>query len=175
MAFMKIVEDKREWFRKVFEENYEYILNYLFYLSGDTKVSEDLAQDVFLQLWESRESVRNETIRPFLFTIARNDFLKSTRRAKYDLRFKSGWFETLDNESPEFITEMKEFDDRLQKAIASLPEKCRVVYLMSRMDDLTYNDIASNLGVSVKAVEKQMSKALSLLRSEFGEIERLKV
>lgn len=166
---MKIIADKKEWFRKVFEDNYNYILNYLFYLSGDTKLSEDLAQDVFLKLWENREKVRSETLKPFLFTVARNDYLKSTRRAKYDLRFKSGWFETLDNESPDFIAEMKEFDHLLQNAIAALPEKCRVVYLMSRMDGFSYNEIASNTGVSVKAVEKQMSKALALLRDKFDE------
>lgn len=164
---MKIVADKKEWFKKVFNENYEYILNYLFYLSGDSKLSEDLVQDVFLQLWEKRDNIRNETVRPFLFTLARNAFLKSIRRVKYDLQFKSGWFETVENESPEFIAEMKEFDERLQKAIASLPEKCRTIYLMSRMDGMTYSEIAENLGVSVKAVEKQISKALSMFREVF--------
>ena len=164
---MEIVADKREWFKSVFNENYEYILNYLFYLSGDSKLSEDLVQDVFLQLWVNRDKIRNETVRPFLFTLARNAFLKSVRRVKYDLQFKSGWFETVENESPEFIAEMKEFDQQLQKAIASLPEKCRIIYLMSRMDDLSYAEIAVNLNVSVKAVEKQISKALSLLRKEF--------
>jgi RNA polymerase sigma-70 factor (ECF subfamily) len=62
---------------------------------------------------------------------------------------------------------MKEFDEQLQKAIASLPEKCRTIYLMSRMDGKTYTEIAENLGVSIKAVEKQISKALSIFREVF--------
>lgn len=163
---MEIVSNNKEWFKDVFNKNYNYIFNYIFYLSGDSELSEDLAQDVFLQLWEKRNTIKNDTIKPFLFTIARNAFLKSVRRVKYDLKFKSTWFETTENESPEFIAEMKEFDQKLQKAIAGLPEKCRTIYLMNRMDDMTYSEIADNLGVTVKAIEKQMSKALSLLRQQ---------
>ena len=166
---MEIVSNSKAWFQEEFARNYEYILNYLFYLSGDSVLSEDLAQDVFLQLWEKRSIVKNETIRPYLFTIARNAFLKSIRRTKYDLKFRSTWFESVENESPEFIAEMKEFDEKLQKAIAGLPEKCRIVFLMHRMDEMKYIEIAENLGVTVKAVEKQMSKALSILRGQFSE------
>ena len=64
--------------------------------------------------------------------------------------------------------EVKEVDIKLQKIISSLTEKCRVVFLMNRLDDMTYSQIAESLGVSVKAVEKQMCKALAVLRKNFG-------
>ena len=159
---------EKEWFQNVFDNNYEYIRNYLYYLSGDIKLSEDLVQDVFLQLWEKRQSIRKETVRSFLFTVAKNAFLKNIRTKKYDLKFKSGYFEKIENESPEFILELKEFDSTLQNTISELPEKCRIIYLMSRIDDMTYAEIAENLGVGVKAVEKQMSKALAILREKLG-------
>lgn len=159
---------EKEWFQNVFDNNYEYIRNYLYYLSGDIKLSEDLVQDVFLQLWEKRQSIRKETVRSFLFTVAKNAFLKNIRTKKYDLKFKSGYFEKIENESPEFILELKEFDSTLQNTISELPEKCRIIYLMSRIDEMTYAEIAENLGVGVKAVEKQMSKALAILREKLG-------
>lgn len=165
---MKIETGTKGWFKDVFDKNYDYIRNYLYYLSGDIELAEDIVQDTFVQLWEKRETIRDETVRAFLFTVAKNGFLKNYRRKKYDLKFQSGWFESVENESPEFILEMKQFDQKVQKAIAALPEKCRIVYLMNRIDEMTYSQIAENLEVTVKAVEKQMSKALSILRGELG-------
>ena len=165
---MKLERGTEGWFKDVFNENYEYIRNYLFYLSGDINLAEDIVQDVFLRLWEKRSTVKSESARAFLFTIARNDFLKSYRQKKYDLKFRSTYFERIENKSPEYILELKEFDQKLQNTIAGLPEKCRVVYLMSRIDEMTYIEIARNLKVTVKAVEKQMSKALRILNNELG-------
>ena len=166
---MKITGGNKDWFKDAFEQHFEYIRNYIYYLSGDAELTEDLAQDVFLQLWEKREQVKEETLKPFLFTIARNSFLKSYRRKKTDLKFKSTYFEHIEHESPEFVFEVKELDIKLQKTISSMTEKCRIIFLMNRLDDMTYAQIAESLGVSVKAIEKQMSKALAILRKEFGE------
>ena len=165
---MRIEEGAKNWFRDIFDKNYEYIRNYLFYLSGDIKLSEDLTQDVFLQLWENRKKVKDETLRSYLFTIARNCYFKDFRKQKTDLKFKSGYFEQIENESPEFLLELKEFDSKLQKTISDLPEKCRTIYLMNRIDEMTYQEIADSLQVTVKAIEKQMSKALKILRNELG-------
>jgi RNA polymerase sigma-70 factor (family 1) len=165
---MKTAFRTKSWFEHIFNLNYQYILNYLFYLSGDSELAEDLAQDVFMQPWEKKEQVKEETVRPYLFTIAKNSFLKSTRRQKYDMKFRSEYFEENESESPEFLMEMKEFDRKLQEVIAGLPEKSRVVFLMNRMDGITYREIADNLGVTVKAVEKQMSRALAIIREKMG-------
>lgn len=161
-------EENKKWFGNIFNENYEYIRNYLYYLSGDMTLSEDLAQDVFLHLWEKKGTIRDKTVRAFLFTIAKNNFLKNRRRAKYDLKFRASFIEHLENKSPEYIMEMKEFDEKLQRSISELPEKSRAVFLMHRIDGMTYKEIAENLKVSVKAVEKQMSKALSILNEKLG-------
>ncbi len=165
---MKAGFKSKNWFENIFNLNYQYILNYLYFLSGDSGLSEDLVQDVFMQLWEKRAEVKDETIRAYLYTIARNSFLKSIRRRKYDLKFRSEYFEENEHESPEFLIEMKEFDLKLQEVLAALPEKSRVVFLMNRMDGMTYPEIANNLGVTVKAVEKQMSRALSIIREKLG-------
>ncbi len=61
---------------------------------------------------------------------------------------------------------MKEFDKKLQHALSELPEKSRTIFLMHRVDGLTYREIAESFEVSVKAIEKQMSKALSLLNEK---------
>ena len=71
------------------------------------------------------------------------------------------------NESPEYIMEENEYMDKLQKAIANLTDGQREVFLLSRMEDKKYSEIAEMLSISVKAVEKRMMGALNALRKEF--------
>lgn len=153
-----------DWFKNIFDEHYEFIRNYIYYLSGDMDVAEDLVQDVFMKLWEKRDSIKNETVKPLLYRIARNLYFNVHKRNAVDLKFVNSSLKESENESPEFILEMKEFDEKLQKAISDLPEHCRTIFLMSRMDEMKYHEIADRFKISVKAVEKQISKALKLLR-----------
>jgi RNA polymerase sigma-70 factor (ECF subfamily) len=156
-----------EWFKGIFDDHYDYIRNYLFYLSGDIGLAEDLAQDVFLKLWENKGKVNDSTVKPLLFKIAKNLFINSHKRKVIDLKFINKQAENIENESPQYILELKEFDIRLQRAISNLPDQCRTFFLLNRIDDLKYQEIANNFGISVKAVEKQISKALKILRGQF--------
>jgi RNA polymerase sigma factor (sigma-70 family) len=74
----------------------------------------------------------------------------------------------LDSDTPEKIAEMAQYEERLQQVIASLPEGGREVFLMNRLEDLTYQEIADRLGLSVKAIEKRMSKVLRIIREQLG-------
>lgn len=156
-----------DWFKAVFDEYYDYIRNYLYYLSGDMEIAEDLVQDVFLKLWENRDKVNDETIKPLLFKIGKNLYINSYKRKNLDIKFINTKMESIENESPQYIMEFQEFDARLQRAISNLPDQCRTFFLLNRIDDLKYQEIANNFGISVKAVEKQISKALKLLREQF--------
>jgi RNA polymerase sigma-70 factor (family 1) len=154
------------WFKTIFDEHYELIRNYLYYLSSDIDVAEDLVQDVFMKLWEKRDSINDQTVKPLLYKIARNLYFNMYKRNSIDLKFVNSAVRGTENESPEYILEMKEFDVKLQKALSDLPEHCRTIFLMSRMDEMKYQEIADSFNISVKAVEKQISKALKLLRTK---------
>jgi RNA polymerase sigma-70 factor (ECF subfamily) len=69
------------------------------------------------------------------------------------------------SESPQEIMEHDEFAEKLNRTMEKLPEAQRIVFLMNRIDDLTYREIAERLAISVKAVEKRMQGALESLRS----------
>lgn len=153
-----------DWFKSIFNEHYESIRNYLFYLSGDIDIAEDIVQDVFMKIWEKRDSINDDTVKPLLYRIARNLYFNLHKRNALDLKFISSKEDDAENESPEFVLEMKEFDAKLQKAISDLPEHCRTIFLLSRIDELKYQEIADRFNISIKAVEKQISKALKLLR-----------
>lgn len=154
----------KDWFKGIFDEHYEFVRNYLYYLSGDISVAEDIVQDVFMKVWEVRDTIQEATVKPLLFKIARNLYFNTHKRRMLDLRFINNVLVQNEHESPEYLMELKEFDVKLQKSISNLPEHCRTIFLMSRIDELKYHEIAESLKISVKAVEKQISKALKLLR-----------
>lgn len=171
---MKILSDKNKaetgldqaGFEQLFDAYYDELQHFIFYKSGDTEVAEDIVQDAFLKLWEMRSSVRVETARALLYTISANLFSNRFKRMKLNLKLQQTKLEDRTFETPEFELEIKEFNEKLQRVLSELNENSRIVFLMNRMDQLTYNEIAERLGLSVKAVEKRMKKALEHIRSE---------
>jgi RNA polymerase sigma-70 factor (family 1) len=153
-------------FDQIFNNWYGPIRNFIYYKTGDVNTAQDIAQDTFLRLWEKRNEIKLETVKYLLFTIANNMFLNRLEHQKVRLKFASNFKGNTMSESPDFELEMKEFDQRLQNALAGLDDKKRTVFLMNRIDGITYNQIAENLGLTVKAVEKRMEKALAFLRKK---------
>lgn len=155
----------RAGFEQLFDAYYDELQHFIYYKSGDTEVAEDLVQDAFLKLWEVRKTVRTETARALLYTIASNLYANRYKRQKLHLKLQQTLVEDRTYESPEFEMEVQEFDQKLQKVLGELSEKSRTVFLMNRIDQMTYAEIAQNLNLSVKAVEKRMKKALEYIRS----------
>lgn len=153
-------------FKETFDELYEPIRNFIYYKVGDVSLSEDIAQDVFVKLWEKRDDIILEKVKYLCYTIANNLSLNHIKHLKIVYNFKNAFVERNEFETPQHIMEQKEFNEKLQNAIASLPEKQRVVFLMNRIDKLTYNEIADTLGLSVKAIEKRMSLAIRELNGK---------
>ncbi|MBA4411054.1 MAG: sigma-70 family RNA polymerase sigma factor [Bacteroidota bacterium] len=171
---MRIESDKNQaetgleqvGFEQLFDAYYDELQHFIFFKSGDTEVAEDIIQDAFLKLWEIRSSVRVDTARALLYTIAANLFSNRYKRMKLNLKLQLTIVEDRTFETPEFEMEIKEFDQKLQRVLSGINENNRTVFLMNRMDQMTYSEIAVNLGISVKAVEKRMKKALEHVRKE---------
>lgn len=158
-----------EWFKKIFDRYYDPVRNYLYYLSGDIHWSDDAVQDLFMLVWERKDDLKEETIGPYMFKSAKNLFLKLKRHGTVHLKFEKSVPEGEQAVQSDEPLEKEEFDRLLQEGISRLPEKCRTVFLMSRLDEMSNRQIADNLNVTVKAVEKQITKALKLLRMDLEE------
>ncbi len=155
---------EEEIFKSIFSEQSQSLINFLYYKSGDYAASEDIMQDAFGTLWKECAKVTIGKAKSFLFTVANNLFLNKVKHEKVVLKFEQRSHKQINHENPQFILEEAEFKKRLEKTISSLPEGQRVVFLMNRIDKLKYKEIAERLGISVKAVEKRMHKALQVLR-----------
>ncbi|MEM9920516.1 MAG: RNA polymerase sigma factor [Bacteroidota bacterium] len=151
-------------YKALFEEQAEHLRNFLYYKCGNLELAADLMQEAFLRLWRDCHKVPIDKARAFLFRIANNLFLDHARHQQVVQKFKSQHFPVGTNESPEFQYETEEFRQQLEAYINALPETAREVFLLSRIEKMTYKEIAERLEVSVKTVEKRMSKALAELR-----------
>lgn len=150
-----------------FKNHIKPLRNYLYYKYGNKDQAEDMAQEAFIKLWQNCALVPIEKAKSFIYTVANNSSLNEIAHQKVVLQYKNN-FAGLDktNESPESILEEKQFQTKLLKAIEDLNEKQRVAFLMHRIDGKKYNEIAVELNISLKAVEKRIHLALLALRKQ---------
>ncbi len=151
-------------YKELFFAHARQVRNYLYYKGADSAEAEDLMQEAYLRLWRDCQKVPAEKAKAFLFRVANNLFLDAKKHEQVVLKFQNRQVSQTENEDPQFQLETKELQDRLEKAISKLSEKQRTVFLMNRMDKMTYAEIAERLELSVKAVEKRMSLALVQMR-----------
>ena len=157
-----------EAFENVFKEFQENIFSYLYFKIGNSQVAEDILQDVFIKLWENRHQLKDNLSLPsYLYTIAKNLTLNYFRHQKVIQKFQKEiefQTESIDSTSPLAELELNEINESLINTLEKLPKRQRVVFMMSRHDNLSYKEIAERLEISIKTVETQIGKALKMLR-----------
>ena len=121
-----------------------------------------------MRIWEKNTEFVNGNIKPLLYKIAGDLLISNLRKRKVAMNYKATVTTEDLSESPHELLHYKELVKNYENALESLPEKQRTVFLMSRMDGLKYYEIADNIGVSVKAIEKRMKNALEYLRKAVG-------
>ena len=164
-------------FHQVFSENEIALRNFLFYKLGDLEKARDFAQESFIRLWNNCSKVVFEKVKGFLFTTANRLFLDHYDHQKVVLKFeyRSDSTQARMEQNPEFLDQEGEFKERLERAVSDLPEKQRMVFLMSRIDKLKNREIADAMDISIKTVEKHISTAIKSLRETLDELDNLKV
>lgn len=154
----------KEEFKHLFDKYFDSVRSYLFYRGAGIDEASDLAQDVFLRLWEKQIEVDPKTAIGLLYKIAGDMYISKYRRAKLEMNYLNSLTNDRVDISPEDELKHKELFTNYKKALASLSEKQRTVFLMSRMEGLKYHEIAERLKLSVKAVEKRMNITLTYLK-----------
>lgn len=155
-----------EGFRTLFEDYFEEIRRYLFFRSGDTVVSTDIAQETFMRIWEKQLDPEKGKEAALLYTIASNLLISHFRRERVSRKAQTEMDMELRGGDHEHEIYYRELKALYRKILMRLPEKQRVVFMMSRMEHFSYREIAGRLGISIKTVEKRMNRALKQLRLE---------
>ena len=159
-------------FRQLFDKYYGRLFRFFCHRGMDQDMAEDMAQDVFLKVWQHRSRLDpNKSLKSFLFTIAANEikmFLRKKQvRDAHANEEKAGEIS--------YTLPITSFDTKaaIDEAIQALPENLRAVFVLHRYDLLTYREIAELQQVSIKTVESRMTKALKSLRSALQHLRTL--
>lgn len=157
-------------FDAIFRQWYEPVVRSANRVLRDQGIAEELSQDVFLELWRRRESLApDSSVAGYLMQSVRNRALNHLRHLavqKKSVVFVEALSEPAEHADAQVHT--NDLQSALTEAIAALPPRTREVFVMSRERGLRYSEIAEQLGVSVKAVEANMSRALRILRDRLA-------
>lgn len=156
-------------FRELFVASYGNLHRYAYTMLKNEAAAEDVVQAVFARLWEKRaEMVSDAGVRSYLYRSVHNRCLNELRHQRQGDRYATyktaGRRTEASHWQPQEQVAAKELETRIAAAMASLPEQCRLVFVKSRQEGRKYAEIAADMGISVKTVEAQMSKALRMLR-----------
>lgn len=157
----------KDSFASIYRLFFGSLCDFTFYLTKDEEIAKELVQDTFLSIWEQRkEWAPQGTIRSYLFKAAKNrslDYLKHqkvVRKWEKTSHDQANPYSQNDNDQLSQAELIKAIDKQVDK----LPQKCKIIFIMSRQQGLTYREIAEIQGVSIKTVETQIGRALKKLR-----------
>jgi RNA polymerase sigma-70 factor (ECF subfamily) len=158
--------DPEKALETLYDRYYSMLCGQVYNIIKDGAAAEDIVQEVFMEVWKKREGIKiNQSIEAYLRRACRNRTLNHIR--DNHVKFE-GDDALLNQEDKSFTSEQyisaDELNIKIQKVIAGLPEKCGIIFSLSRYEDMSYAEISKELDISVKTVENQISKALRILR-----------
>jgi RNA polymerase sigma-70 factor (ECF subfamily) len=126
---------------------------------------------MFVKIWEKREGLEvKHTIRSYLFKAVYHQCINLLEHRAVKLKHQVHLTHEMHAETQLPETFQHELEENIVAAIKTLPDQCRIIFMMSRYDELRYAEIASNLNISVNTVENQISKALKILRARLKDV-----
>lgn len=156
-------------FEMLFRTYYQSLCNYAYTFLRDREEAEEVVQSTFLLVWEKRDSLAIRTsVKPYLYAMVRNACLNVIKHDKIKRRHAGEEIALAErsHESVAHAVASNELENRIKLAMDQLPEQCRMVFKLSRFEELKYAEIAEQLSISVKTVENHMGKALKIMREQ---------
>ncbi|WP_373331151.1 RNA polymerase sigma-70 factor [Salmonirosea aquatica] len=159
-------------FEQLFRSYYERLCRYADTLLKDSDEAEEMVQTVFLTIWEKRADLEiTLSLKAYLYRAVHNHCLNRIKHygVRENHREHSLYFQADGYDSVTESIQAIELEERIERAVSKLPEQCQVVFRMSRFEELKYQEIADQLGLSVKTIENQIGKALRIMRQELAD------
>lgn len=166
----RLRNDDKTVLKDLFDAHYKAVCAAVHRLVGERGVTEDLAQQVFIRFWEKRHQIQvDSSPGAYLHRMAVNEALAWLRSKKNQPPEEISFATPLPMEMDvEGVFLQNELQQHIHHAIDTLPPRCRAVFQLSRFEELSYQEIADRMEISVKTVEHQMGKALRVLRERLG-------
>ena len=172
-VFIALKKEMSGLLNTFFNAYFNAIVGFTMQFLGDEDKSRSIAQEAFIKLWQNREKVQKlNGIKAFLYTSAKSNCLNIIRHKKVVDKYSSQQLQQRENQlnlevlnSLEFDTmSFTELEKLIEKSINALPEKCKLIFRKRRIENKKNKEIAEELGISIKAVEANMTRALKILK-----------
>ncbi|MDR1714677.1 MAG: RNA polymerase sigma-70 factor [Prevotella sp.] len=150
----------------LFIQNYESLCSFIYSYVPDIDAAKDIVQDTFVALWQNKD--KYQLTNTLLYAIAKNkaiDYIRANHQTKILKGVPVDTFTDLLQTNQDEESDLREITEEIWKYVETLPPQCKRIFILSRFSNLKNKEIAEQLEISVKAVEKQITKALSSIRT----------
>ena len=153
-------------FEKLYKRFQPSLTNYAFYLTRSSEDAIEIVNDVFLSVWSKQNRLTlDHSLKTYLYTAVKNRSINYIKKNKLETLFDDQLDTLSDFEADKSLLQ-KEQQIIIEQIMNNLPPKCKQVFSMSRVDQLSNKEIASLLDISIKTVEAQITKALKIFRKK---------
>ncbi len=169
----KLHKNNEAAFEELYQLTHQKIYNFIYRYVKDSSSTKELTQQFFVKLWMKRKDLKsNKPLEGQIFTIARNMVIDELRKRARENRLVQNWADLQGQVSncTEDAIYYQDLQEQLTAAIETLPQKRKQIFQLNRIQGLTYKEIAEELSISPKTVEKQMSKALKVMQAKLGSL-----
>ena len=161
------LRDDQKSFEEVFKLFYERLLNFCLHYIKNREVAEEIISDVLFRIWEKRKELSHvQNIENYLFIMVKNQSLNYTKQFS---NYRVAYFEEtedhqlLNTDDPGKELERKELVFKMNQAIETLPQQCKIIFILVKEEGLKYKEVAHILGISPRTVESQLVRAMQKL------------
>lgn len=165
--FSRIAEGDERAFKEMFDTFWEQVYGTTYRFTKSTEEAKDIAQDIFMRLWENREKLKGvENPQSYIYIFSRNMVMDRFRKKVLEpsnIDYLIGYFKS-DAASAQDKMELKELETMISQAVDTLPGRVKDVFRLSRYEGLTHQEIAERLNISVLSSQKYIVRALRQIR-----------
>ena len=156
-------------FKELYESHAANVYRFALWLAGDSSEAEDITSETFIRAWVNNSTIRTETLKAYLFTIARNIYLEQLRKRKHQVRFDRIY----PDPAPAFekVVESQLELLRIQRLLLTFPEVDRAAFVLRVQHELPYAEIARVLGLSLAAAKVKVHRVRKKLLALNGDEE----
>lgn len=171
VLFNRIKRDDRLALNALFNNYYNRLCRFACTCSLSYEQAEEIVSDVFFTIWKNRSRLEiHASVQSYLFKAVRNAALTIKKPiVRSDLSMAE---EVVDPFQPEALMEFEELQEHLNRTVNALPERCRQVFVMNRIEGMKYREISSVLKISERTIEHHIVKALDIIRESVKQYQK---
>lgn len=164
---VKVRNSDNQAYRILFEYFWDIMAQYATAIVDNSDVAKDILQDLWLDYWKRRETIQTSNIKAYLYSALRNSCYKYIRDNKLSA-LQLEIVEFIDLQEEVYITEPNKNFLKIKQSLSELPPRCREIFLLSRINELSNLEIAETFSITKKTVENQISTALKKIRQDLA-------